>query len=488
MSFARHFWLRITRLAAVAIGRLVGYLSFGNQINDSSRWNYVYTPLDVSRREIRLLNISPGANQDVVNVSLRTVCLDDWKGRYTCISYAWGGLEKTKSVLINGYHHSTTWNLSVILPRLRLMGIVNDIWIDALCVDQNNSEMSYQVGMMAEIYTCAKEVYIGIETDCREDADQQAGLASNVLHGLTSSRHFNELINDKYSATPLHGQFQSLYRLLHSAWFTRAWTVQEVCLAHKTTFLSAEGCFTWKEVSSAFSNWMEHRKGCCYYLAASLDHDSCLREWLYSTYSHIQSINATVTALSAGQHIIRSLLYYQPMRASNPVDKYFAFRGLHTHQSNTPLPLPNYHHSKERVFTNLARWLLEDQRSLFVLYVDLPDDGQDCPSWVPDWSQISGINAIYRRIRLAFLELHDAAKGLDMEFSFASPGSLHLRGICVGEVDCVAEDRFDLDSTRNNKKVIDAWWKLILPSHFNSKRDRETFEDKFCLTLLGGCK
>jgi hypothetical protein len=369
--------------------------------------------------------------------------------------------------------------------------------------------MSYQVGMMAEIYTNAKEVYIGIETDHHSD---HRDLASTVFRGLMENRHLNEFTLNRCSWASLHDQFKSFYHLFDSKWFTRAWTVQEVCLASKTTFLTVEGCFTWKEVASAFSNWNEHRKGCCSSVAASLDHDSSLREWLYDTYSHIQSINATVTALSAGQHIIKSLLYYQPMRASNPVDKYFAFRGLHTHQSSIPLPLPDYSHTKNRTFTELAQWLLEDQHSLFVLNVDLPDRRQPfnalyrlmrlagllvrvdlpgneprCPSWVPDWSTDSSINAIYRRIRLAFLDSYSAAKGLTMEFSFPAPGSLRLRGIRFDRVECVAEDRFDLDSTQNNRKVLDAWYQFASPTHYDKACYFDLRDDNFHLAMLGGC-
>jgi hypothetical protein len=146
-----------------------------------------------------------------MHIQLRIVRFDEWKGRYTCISYAWGGLERTEPVMVDGCHHGVTQNLLVILQRLRLRGILQDIWIDALCIDQNDLEMSYQVGMMAEIYTNAKEVYIGIETDHHSD---HRDLASTVFRGLMENRHLNEFTLNRCSWASLHDQFKSFYQLI----------------------------------------------------------------------------------------------------------------------------------------------------------------------------------------------------------------------------------------------------------------------------------
>lgn len=411
------------------------------------------------------------------------------EGRYSCISYARGALERTKPIVVDGCQHATTQNLWVILRRLRSMGIIEDIWIDALCIDQNNAEMSSQVRIMREIYTSAKEVFIGMETDDQtQQGQQQYAMASTVLRGLVANRHLDEVMLNGYPTTTLRDHFECFHQLLDSKWFARAWTIQEVCLAEKATVVTAGGCFAWKDVASAFNNWNEHRRGCC--SAIMSDHDLELREWFYDTYCRIRSTSATIAALTPGQHIIKPLLYYQSLQATNSVDKYFAFRGLHTQQSTVPLPLPNYDQSKESVFTDLARWLLKDMGSLYILNIGLPDETQRCPSWVPDWSAESSINGIYRRVRLSYLEKYNAARGLIMDLSFPSPapGLLHLRGICIDKVEDVAADRFDLDSTEENLEVLDAWYKLILLHRRGNVDCDSIYVDEFYLALLGACK
>jgi hypothetical protein len=54
----------------------------------------MYSPLDVARREIRVINLQPGTWDEGVVCNLQVVALDD-SPTYTTLSYVWGDRPKT---------------------------------------------------------------------------------------------------------------------------------------------------------------------------------------------------------------------------------------------------------------------------------------------------------------------------------------------------------------------------------------------------------
>lgn len=88
--------------------------------------------------------------------------LDD-APEYPAISYNWGDEEDTRPIMLNNRVVQVTANLAAFLRHAQhgrhLWGIRN-AWIDALCINQkDDSEKSWQVQMMRDIYAGADEVY-----------------------------------------------------------------------------------------------------------------------------------------------------------------------------------------------------------------------------------------------------------------------------------------------------------------------------------------
>src|SRR5271170_8340955 len=103
-----------------------------------------------------------------LTLSMHQVDLND-KPQYHALSYAWDGawytdIEQrwstlTQPVTINGQTVSIRQNLHDALLQLRLLGMWEAIWIDALCINQADiPERSAQVGQMARLYADAKKV------------------------------------------------------------------------------------------------------------------------------------------------------------------------------------------------------------------------------------------------------------------------------------------------------------------------------------------
>ena len=94
-----------------------------------------YTPLDRSRRSIRLIVILPGSPHAAIRCHIKTVDLEAGPA-YSAISYTWGNKCKTSLVLwINGQPCGVRPSLWAMLQALRDPVQPLTCWIDAFCID-----------------------------------------------------------------------------------------------------------------------------------------------------------------------------------------------------------------------------------------------------------------------------------------------------------------------------------------------------------------
>jgi hypothetical protein len=123
---------------------------------------------------------------------------------YRALSYAWGDMN-TKPIFLNDQKVLVRENLWQALWHLRATnhGVERSdlsdyltkvkpkwIWIDALCIDQqNNSERNHQVRVMGKIYKMAFEVLVWL--GCKADGPHGAALllAMKGLNELSKVRH-----------------------------------------------------------------------------------------------------------------------------------------------------------------------------------------------------------------------------------------------------------------------------------------------------------
>jgi hypothetical protein len=109
-------------------------------------------PQQPFKREIRILNLSPGVRQDVVICDLRVVDLDE-KPEYEALSYVWGETKDGKNIVVSGHPVVITSNLYDALVRLRLPTKKRTLWVDQLCINQwDIDEKATQVALMRDIY------------------------------------------------------------------------------------------------------------------------------------------------------------------------------------------------------------------------------------------------------------------------------------------------------------------------------------------------
>jgi hypothetical protein len=81
---------------------------------------------------------------------------------YDTLSYVWGNpAHGATSITVNGQESHVTQNLHAVLLRLRKQDGSIMLWIDQLCIDQNNvEEKTRQVQLMREIYSTCSLCYL----------------------------------------------------------------------------------------------------------------------------------------------------------------------------------------------------------------------------------------------------------------------------------------------------------------------------------------
>ncbi|KAF8859326.1 heterokaryon incompatibility, partial [Acephala macrosclerotiorum] len=85
---------------------------------------------------------------------------------YEALSYVWGESDPPCWILCNGQRKSVTPNLGAALRRLRYKEKWRLVWIDAICVNQEDlDERSQQVMLMRNIYSPARRVIVWLGED-----------------------------------------------------------------------------------------------------------------------------------------------------------------------------------------------------------------------------------------------------------------------------------------------------------------------------------
>jgi hypothetical protein len=199
---------------------------------------YQYIPLDLSTNEIRLLVLSPGKRTDKIILKLVHVILDG-NLSYEALSYTWGDANKVRLVLLDGCLTTITANLEVALRSLRHVCEERTLWVDALCINQQDlHERNHQVSRMRDIYLNADTViaWLGEPTDDTEKAIQE--IESIVQRVSDNEDVFFDDDVEPYYLTPqiltdLGFNLETIdwiaiWIFLERPYWSRIWVVQEL--------------------------------------------------------------------------------------------------------------------------------------------------------------------------------------------------------------------------------------------------------------------
>ena len=135
--------------------------------DEERRLFYETSQISLDSRCIRLLHVrapEPGNTSIHCEVSVANL---DTSPTYAALSYVWSQAIRDPSIpaqpiiYCKGASFCTTPNCYSAIWHLRQKFGSLTIWIDAICINQNdNNEKAHQVSMMGDIYSLAEKTYI----------------------------------------------------------------------------------------------------------------------------------------------------------------------------------------------------------------------------------------------------------------------------------------------------------------------------------------
>lgn len=219
----------------------------------SDRYSYKSCPL-TKPNHIRVLTVRQGGPGDSIECTLTTRPLavpeiSDPVLPYEALSYHWGRGEASFKIKIytEGFPGSFPVgpNLHAALNQLRLPDRPRRLWIDAICINQDdNNEKNAQVSLMAVVYSRATSVCVWLG-----EASLDSDLALNFISRIVNLDDFDRLVADR--RTPQ--EWAALSSLMRRPWFSRRWVVQEIALAARATLYCGDAFVDWADFADAVS-------------------------------------------------------------------------------------------------------------------------------------------------------------------------------------------------------------------------------------------
>ena len=446
-------------------------------VQTSSSTTQIYQPL--SRGQTRVLCLQAGFPDDLIISRLTPITLSENPNMkessrkhaldYEALSYTWGDPTPVHNIECNGCDLGIGRNLFTALKSLRSPESPRFLWIDAICINQNDvSERSEQIQYMTLIYRGAVLVLVWLG-----EGDGESDFAMDGMQFMSTRKNRDSVFRRSHKSPCLQNLYQ-LYQaqshLFLRPWFRRSWIRQEVSTARRILVRCGEKEVSWNCMKqSANRLWRLHQKLKMDGYPNLPTHDQ----------EAFRALNYLRRGWSLGQPLInpagdiRSIWYYhaggildllmvgREFDATDPRDKVYSLLGISdvpfdgssetayanqksatddmqslTQQQPQRLRV-DYSASVSEVYQCFAKYLINRDLNLDILCIlstHRDENSHDLPTWTPDWRVPT--SKVHLRKNWHFFSYKYAASG----FTKANTqdqndrGRLIVRGFAIDQI------------------------------------------------------
>lgn len=228
---------------------------------------FPYKPLDPSKLEIRVVTLKPGTGSAPIECTIRHVARNaGCRPIYSALSYTWGPPDIVKMISLQGIKVQVRENLWQALYHLRSSDKELRLWIDAICINQNDiSERNEQVSRMGTIYGAAKEVLVWLGPE-----EGKSHLAMAFIENMSSSR----VAALPFRKDPSYqAEWRAIKEFTQRDYWKRLWIIQEVFRAPKITVHCGRSVLKWADLALFFRRLRPGNARLCKSLPARLTQD-----------------------------------------------------------------------------------------------------------------------------------------------------------------------------------------------------------------------
>ncbi|GIZ48350.1 hypothetical protein CKM354_001141500 [Cercospora kikuchii] len=332
-----------------------------NTADKDARYNYKSLCSDC--QEFRLLDVQPAEpSETLVKCTLRHANLkDEPVPRYETISYVWGDSQKLGTLVINGKAYIYAASSVEALRRTRYSNAIRTVWIDAVCIDQNNiDERAQQVALMGGLYghSVGNLVYFG---QCEDEhlthlALQDIGsVLEEMMEETDNLKKIDPSPVKADSGLRCSVDFARLQRCLFSLpWLRRLWIIQEAVLAPSNTCFLGSFQFDLLNLLRA-AKWLRHKM---LYVPSNFAESAGFE----NAWTLWDLADVPYGPWTSGQLMVSHLLEKgRGFKASVPVDRVYGMLGLKRWSNEIPRLLqPDYNRPYHEVVRDAMRFALQE--------------------------------------------------------------------------------------------------------------------------------
>ncbi|KAH8664888.1 heterokaryon incompatibility protein-domain-containing protein [Ilyonectria robusta] len=417
--------------------------------------------------EIRIVELHPANQGSALRWETRVVSLAS-SPEFEALSYVWGS--PLDVVEVPGSSIKITKSLYAALHRLRLEDETRLLWVDQMCINQNDiKEKASQVQLMRAIYSKCTRCLIWMG-----QADVSCPL-SDAAKAVSFLEYLAALNNaDDQSSVPVPAFVTSEHEFLaalkalrtisvqEGPWWRRVWTVQEAIIPRDLLFLWGPFTLPWQtmiEAAWGFINFYGDVRDVGE--TGDMGHLSAQLIWLNGSKDD-------------GDPPIGITMHWRFRKATDPLDNVYALNGLFSPGEMPRVSNCDYSLSPARVFTDFTLDLMTIYGLLpptFDTYLEddiatagLPRWALDMKSWpkyrTNEWNRYSGY------------DIYQANKGLpEADFSYNAEGTLDLDGNFIDTIKAIGDGHYVEEwvdePTVPLLPTIRSWWDLYVSEYIN---------------------
>ncbi len=366
--------------------------------------SYRYIPPNEDPKEIRLLTLHKGNFNADLRITIHTVPLAPKDSpSYEALSCVHVLLENSINIQVGLRQLPIARNLAEALPYLRYKETPRVLWIDAICVNQQDlKERSLQVKRMADIYRLADRVVVwlglekndsggGIRILKHLSSQIQVDWDANIIN--PASRESQPHWSDQAKILPYDDEkLLAINELLGRRWFERLWVQQEIRLANRhAIFMCGSDVIAWRSLPRAIF-CLNHKKWSPKRLSPSL---RSLRDRVRFIF-HLAHHHSPMSFLE----IMRQTTH---CKCFDPRDRVYAILSLLDISEKPNGIEPDYGKTTCQVYQDVALHYIAHHKKVNLLRLSgLKDELSEMPTWVPDWTVSKVANLLTPRLASGF--------------------------------------------------------------------------------------
>ena len=361
------------------------------------------------------------------------------------------------------------------------------VWVDALCIDQQNrDERTQQVQLMTSIYTKASYVaiWLGSEAD-------DSNLAVNLVEDVAKHAHSSDYITDLIKSGAGGPGFPAVVALFERDYWRRLWVVQEVFNAKDIWVYCGSSKLHWNVYKLASNVLWDHKADLDLTFPGGYSHESGQRasqnQFTYSqvlAYQGPSSIPDIGSLMGLGEESLLEVMRACRRKLSADArDKVFGILGVLPEEIRTEFPV-DYNLSVKEVYINVVDHLLFSTERLDVIcesiHFPLHTSSANLPSWTPDWSHVPETTSLGRSFAFSASGETSAEyrfideRRRELEISAIHLDTISAHGIAVGTL-CTLADYL---------MAFVHWRALLLGIHStDDEKESLRLQEAFCRTL-----